>query len=75
MKITAHLKVLNDGFAYYASPFPEVIESSCEEGNRVAFGPDYLNYDKRFAAVTVEFEVPDNFFKRLTLPVVQGKIT
>lgn len=37
--------------------------------NREYFGPSYMSHDKQFAAVTVEFEVPDDIFKRAHLPV------
>lgn len=69
MKIIAHLKISTNGIAYYAAPFPALVAESCEDHNKRQFGPDYLSHDKLFAPVTVEFEVPDDFFKRVPLPV------
>lgn len=68
MNITAHLKVGSDGVAYYASPFPEIVQEAAEEHNKQLLGPGYLSQDKAFAPVTVEFEVPDDIFKRQPLP-------
>jgi len=72
MKVTAHLKIAPDGKAYAAMPYPQMMEESCEEHNREYLGPGYLSRDKQFAAVTVEFEVPDNIFKRAPLPVFKA---
>lgn len=67
-----------------ASQWKSELEQKCEEHNQQHHAPgyddspehsdNYLNYDRDRAVVTVEFEVPDEVFKRQPTVQVAGVV-
>lgn len=80
MKVTAHIVVAKGSrLALAASQWPAQLIEQCEERNRELHesdgASDYLAHDRDSTVVTVEFEVPDEVFKRTSLLVLQGSVT
>lgn len=75
MKVTAHL-VVSKGYsrAIIASQSINEVVTHCEEYNEEHWGENYRTKDRERAVITVEFEVPDEIFKRQPIVEVPGKV-
>lgn len=85
MKVKGHIMVMKGyGTAIMASQWRDELAQRCEERNQEHYAPGdddepehdstYLAHYRSCAVVTVEFDVPDDVFKRQPLPEVQGVV-
>ncbi len=83
MKVMAHVMVEKGyGVAIAADQWRSNLLKECEDHNQQQWAPrgdenpelssEYLNHDMNRAVVTVEFDVPDEAFKRRPVTKVKG---
>ena len=85
MKVKAHILVRKGYHLGMAcSQWRSELEEKAERANQEWHTPgddedpqnnsDYLNHDRTLSVVTVEFDVPDEVFKRTPPPVIAGEV-